>query len=106
MANRNFFRRLGLAGDGRRFHFGLYALGVRRWSFLGELLGLCCRGWPVAKPWRFGKSGGGGGISTSVRRIMPISVEWRIESTAGSPVVGRHEKKGKFIKEAKQAWTR
>ena len=32
---------------------------------------------------------GGGGISTSVWRIMTISVEWRIESTAGSPVVGR-----------------
>jgi hypothetical protein len=32
---------------------------------------------------------GGGGISTSVWRIMSVSIEWRIESTARSPVVGR-----------------
>jgi hypothetical protein len=34
-----------------------------------------------------GGGGRGRGISTSVWRIMPVSIEWRIESTARSPVV-------------------
>src|SRR5215470_13347098 len=36
-----------------------------------------------------GGGGGGGGTSTSVWRITSSSVERRIESTAGSPVLGR-----------------
>jgi hypothetical protein len=45
-------------------------------------------GVPASAAWLWASgSGGGGGISTSVLGIMTTSVEWRIESTAGSPVV-------------------